>query len=109
MQRDKGNRGERAVVNKLKAAGFDDARRNYADKAIPEGVDVFAGPWLIQVKSYKSSVPMSKFDEIKRTDGWKALVSKVDNKPWMITMKLDDLLSILQDVGLAWDYDKPPF
>ena len=110
-QRDKGNRGERAIVRKFLAVGYEDARRNYADKAIPEGVDVFAGPWLIQVKHYAGSVPMSKYDEIKRHDGWRALVSKTDRKPWMITMKLDDLLAILQDVGLAWLEDdswEPP-
>ena len=111
-QRDKGNRGEREVVKKFLKAGYQDARRNYADKAIPEGVDVYAGPWLLQVKRYKKSVPMSKYAEITRHDGWKALVSKVDHKPWMVTMKLDDLLAILNDIGLAWPEDdawKPPF
>ena len=110
MQRDKGNRGERAIVNMFKKAGFEDAVRNYADKQDGMGVDVFAGNLLIQVKSYAKSVPISKYDEIKRSDGIKALASKVNHKPWMITMTLTDFLAIAEDVGILYDQGLiPPF
>jgi hypothetical protein len=104
-QRDKGNRGERAVVNMFKAAGYSGASRNYADKVDGDGVDVTAGPWVIQVKHYKGGVPMSKYGEIKR-QGLRALVSKQDRQDWMVTMRLDDLLEILKDVGVAWENTK---
>ena len=110
-QRDKGNRGEQQVVNILKRAGFDDATRNYADKVDGQGVDVFAGNLLIQVKNYKKHAPLSKYDEIKRSDGFKALVTKGNRKPWMIALSLEDFLTIINDVVLVWDddYDAPPF
>ena len=109
-ERDKGNRGEQQVVNILKKAGFDDAVRNYADKVDEQGVDVFAGNLLIQVKNYKKYAPLSKYDEIKRSDGFKALVTKGNRKPWMIAMTLEDFLAICQDIGLVYDDGLiPPF
>ena len=91
------------MVNLFQDNGFHDAVRNYADKAVPEGVDVYAGNMVIQVKSYKGSVPISKFREIKVMDKLRALVSKTDREPWMITMTLEDFFKIAQDVGELYD------
>ena len=99
----KGSSGERAVVNKLKAAGFCDASRNLEDRVDRRGVDVTAANLLIQVKTYKKYAPLSKFDEIKDHDGLRALVTKGNHKPWMICMQFDDFLAIAQDIGLLYD------
>jgi hypothetical protein len=98
----KGKVGERAVARMFREAGYHDARRNLDDVHGEQGVDVMAGPFLIQVKRYKSSVPMNKYDEIMLDNGIKLLVTKVDYKPWMVTLRLDDFLEILQDIGVAW-------
>ena len=109
-QRDKGKRGERSVVNMFKASGFDDAKRNLNDVVDGQGVDVTAGNFRIQVKRYGRSVPMNKLYEIE-SDGTsiELLCSKVDHEPWLATLRLSDLLAILEDVGVAYDYDAPPF
>ena len=110
--KEKGDRGELKVVKMLQSAGFDDARRNYADKVDEQGVDVFAGTLLLQVKNWGKEVPMSKYGEINRHDGIRALVSNNTSTrgPWMITMKLKDFLAIAQDVGLLYDTSLiPPF
>ena len=99
-QYNKGYGAERELVKMLREVpGFEDATRNYADKVEGLGVDVTAGNMLIQVKRYKGSVPISKYDEIKRDGGIKALVSKSNYKPWMITLSLDDFITIANDVG----------
>ena len=55
---------------------------------------------------------MSKYREINRHDGIRALVSNNTSTrgPWMITMKLKDFLAIAQDVGILYDTSLiPPF
>lgn len=99
-QRDKGNRGERHVVNMFKAAGFQDATRNYLDKMDGRGVDVTAGNFVVQVKNWQTAAPISKYTEIKG-DGIKLLVTKLGGK-WMAVLSLEDLLGILEDVGVAY-------
>ena len=90
-------------MNKLKAAGFSDATRNYADRVDGRGVDVTAANLLIQVKTYKKYAPIGKINEINDTSGYAALVTKGNYEPWMICMKLDDFLAIAQDIGLLYD------
>ena len=90
-------------MNKLKAAGFHDATRNYADRVDGRGVDVTAANLLIQVKTYKKYAPIGKICEIKDDSGYPALVTKGDRQPWMICMQFDDFLAIAQDIGLLYD------
>jgi hypothetical protein len=109
-QRVKGAQGERDIVNRFKKAGFLDATRNYADKVDGLGVDVWAGALDIQVKTYKNYAPLSKYKEVKSNAGFKALVTKGNNEPWMIALKLDDFLKIVNDISLVWDRSLiPPF
>ena len=110
-ERDKGKRGERAVKNMFLDAGFTDAERNLNDVVDGQGIDVTAGNFAIQVKSYKKSVPMNKLYEINTGNSgqFELLASKVNREPWLVTMRLRDFLTIMQDIGVAYKYDAPPF
>lgn len=106
-QRTKGAAAEREVVKILKRYGHKNATRNYADKQDGRGVDVTAGNMSFQVKRYKDNVPMSKWNEIKDYNRIRILASRVDRGEWMATMRLEDLLAIIEDVALAWDPELP--
>ena len=107
-ERDKGNRGERAVVKILRSHGFPEAARNYADKHDGRGIDVFAGNLNIQVKYHSRPVPMRHYNEIADEPGKvRVLASKVTSAgkrtPWMVTLSLDDFMSICEDVGVVYE------
>jgi hypothetical protein len=104
MQRTKGAAYERAIVNRLKAAGFPDAYRQLefqASQAV--GVDVRAGNLKIQCKRYAKYAPIAKINEIVEAGGIHVLVTKGDRVPDMVALSLDDFLAILEDVGVAYE------
>lgn len=104
--RTKGHSFEREVARALKRL-FPDARRRFEFRAFDnDGVDLEGtGKLAIQCKRSKSSVPMSKIEEVK-ADGIAVLVSKVDRKPAYVTLGLDDFISILSDVGIVYENRK---
>ena len=53
MQRNKGGRGERTIVNMLKEHGFDNAMRNHSQTAIGGFDIVGVEPFAIEVKNHK--------------------------------------------------------
>ena len=110
-QRDKGKRGERAVKRMFYDAGFEDAERNLNDVIDGQGIDVTAGNFAIQVKVRKNSVPMNMLYEVQTGNNgqFELLASKVDRQPWLVTMRLNDFLTIMQDIGAAYKYEAPPF
>jgi len=63
---------------------------------IAEGVDVSAGPFAIQCKRMKSSVPMNKLFEIQGHESYfRLLVSKVDREPELVTMTLEQFMQLV--------------
>ena len=109
-QRTKGASFERWTVNRLKRAGFTEAQRNLNDTTDGRGIDVETHRFAIQCKAYKKPPNTSKIEEVNDSTRFHVLVAKGDRKKPTVTMYLDDWLSILQDVGLAWgEYEPPPF
>lgn len=100
-QRTKGHNFERWTVRQFKPL-YDDAQRNLDDVHGASGVDVYAGPWRIQCKSYKAYAPISKISEIQE-DGLPLLVTKGDYMEPMAVLPLSLLLEILNDVGVAYE------
>jgi hypothetical protein len=102
-QRDKGKRGELEAVRQLRRVFPDAARRILNDAANETGVDLKGtGRLLIQVKNHRRYVPCSTLKEIREVGGIPVVMTKADHKPWLVVMKLDDLLKILEDVGVAY-------
>ena len=109
-QRTKGASFERWTVNRFKRAGFLEAQRNLNDTTDGRGVDVETHKFAIQCKSYKKPPNTSKIEEVNDDTRFHLLVAKGDYTRATVTMYLDDWLSILNDVGLAWgDYNPAPF
>ena len=105
-ERDKGGRGEREIVNRLKAAGFPGAYRNLNDKVDGKGTDIFAGNMDIQVKYWKKYAPISKYGEVAGGPGRiKLLVTKGTEarEPWMVCLSLEDFLMICNDIGVLYN------
>jgi len=109
-QRTKGANFERWTVNRFQRAGFTEAARNLNDVVDGRGVDVETNRFAIQCKAYKKPPSTSKLEEVDDPTRFPLLVAKGDRKKVTVTMYLEDWLSIMQDVGLAWGtYDPPPF
>ena len=89
-QRDKGVRGEREVVNILKAAGFDTAQRTGEWKANDILCAVDGHDRIIEVK-LRAKGFSGLYEFLKGS--W-AVVHKGDYQPWLITMTLDDWLKL---------------
>jgi hypothetical protein len=89
-QRDKGARGEREVVNILKAAGFDTAQRTGEWKANDILCAVDGHDRVIEVKMRAKGFS-GLYEFLKGS--W-AVVHKADYSPWLITMTLDDWLKL---------------
>lgn len=100
-QRTKGHNGERWTVRQMRRL-YDDARRNLDDVHGKSGTDVFAGPFAMQCKWWKSYAPINKLFEIQ-DDGIPVLVAKADRKPVTVTMLFDDWIAILEDIGVAYE------
>lgn len=107
-QRRKGHDFERWTVNQFKKF-YPDAERNLNDIVDGNGVDVTAGPFAIQCKAYKNYAPIAKIEEVKDKTRFPVLVTKGDNKKPKIVMDLELFLKIIDDVGVAYSYDPPPF
>jgi Holliday junction resolvase len=103
--RTKGHSFEREIAKTLKDEGiFPDACRQleYQENQC-NGVDLAnTGKLRIQCKRMKSSVPISKIEEIK-SDGIHCLVSKTDRKPTYITLKFEDFLQIIKDIQTVYE------
>ncbi len=97
--RNKGHGFEREVAGLLRSV-FPDAKRKLEYQwQEASGVDLEnTGKLVIQCKRSKSSVPISKIEEIK-LPGIKVLVSKTDHKPAYATLELESFIKILKDVG----------
>ena len=89
-QRDKGARGEREVVNILKAAGFDSAQRTGEFKPNDILCAVDGHDRIIEVK-IRAKGFSGLYEFLKGS--W-AVVHKGDYQPWLITMTLDDWLKL---------------
>jgi len=101
-QRTKGHSFERETAKALRKI-YPQARRHleYQDGE-NNGVDLRnTGPFRIQCKRAKGTVPINKIEEI-RESGIPALVSKTDRKPAYITIPFEDFVRILEDVGEAF-------
>jgi hypothetical protein len=110
-ERDKGLNYERYVVRALKAAGFEDARRNLGETGNQDlGTDVWFANVAAQVKRYKK-MPSTKFIKEVEDDGrYHALIAKGDREPATITFYFTDFLEWAQDIVLLYDWpDPPPF
>lgn len=100
--RTKGHGFEREVAILLREV-FPEAKRKLEYQwQEASGVDLEGtGKLVIQCKRSKSSIPISKIEEIK-LPGIKVLVSKQDHKPAYATLELGDFIKILKDVGEAF-------
>lgn len=108
-QRTKGHSFERLVARKLQAV-YPDARRELNDTHGGLGVDIAnTGALAIQCKAYANYAPIAKILEIQDKTRIPVLVTKGDGLRPMAVLPLDHLIAILADVGVAYDYDPPPF
>ena len=106
MQRDKGSRGELEAVKLLRRV-FPDARRRVVNHAgVEDGVDLeCTGAFVVQVKRHKKPVSVSHLYTIQR-GGIKLLLTRGDNGEWLAVLRADDLIGILEDVGVAYEVKK---
>ncbi len=90
MQRDKGARLEREVVNLFKAYGFSTAHRTgeYVKNDILVAIDT--RDWIIEVKGRKRGF-CSLYDFLADSN---AVVHRADNREWLITMPFRDFLNL---------------
>jgi hypothetical protein len=100
--RTKGHGFEREVAILLREV-FPNAKRKLEYQwQEASGVDLdHTGNLVVQCKRSKSSVPISKIEEI-RLPGIKVLISKTDFKPIYATLELCDFIKLLKDVGEAF-------
>ena len=103
--RRKGHQFERDVANKFKKLYPFAKRHLEMQKAEALGFDIDnTGPFKIQCKAYKDYVPISRIKEAPNgKNDIPLLITKGDNKPAVACMYLDDLLSILEDIGVAYE------
>lgn len=98
--RTKGFEFERHIARKLRDIFPEAARQLEYQENNCKGIDLAnTGNLRIQCKRMKSAVPMSKLYEIKDSTGIHCLVSKVDRGDELITLKFDDFLKIIRDIG----------
>ena len=94
--RNKGHSFERDVANALKAIFPHVKRKLEYQISEATGVDLEnTGNFKFQCKRLKTSVPISKIEEIKE-EGIHVLVSKTDQKPAYATMKFEDFVKLLE-------------
>jgi len=85
---------------------FPDVARNLSETRDGHtGVDLMhTGRLAVQVKNHRGYVPVNTINEIQPDDGrMPVLVTKAHSKPWMAVLRLDDLISILDDVGIVFE------
>ena len=105
-QRDKGKRGERLVVEALRAI-FPDAARDLNDVYARRGIDlIHTGKLAVQVKHYQNHAPISKLKEIVPGDGEiPVLVSWPTNRKDgpVVVLDLYWFVALLDDIGVAYN------
>ena len=87
--RTKGHDFEWQVVRDLNTAGIP-AHRNLSESGgqADNGVDVFAGEYLIQCKRYRNYAPISKLAEVPPRPGMvPLLITKADRLPAVVVMR----------------------
>lgn len=99
--RTKGHSFERQIAKRLREEGiFPNAQRQLEyqiNNAL--GVDLEnTGNLRIQCKRSKSSIPMNKINEVKMK-GIACLISKRDREDILVTLKFEDFIKILKDIG----------
>ena len=100
MQRRKGHNFERETANIFKRF-FPQAKRHleYQSQEALEGVDVKAGPFMIQCKRGRSYAPVTKLYEVQAS-GIPLLVTKADRKEAIVALKLGDFIELLEKIEL---------
>jgi len=97
MQRDKGKRGEREVVQIMKSLGWKDARRSrQSDGAVDPDV-AGCDPLWIEVKRRKAIAALRFMDQaIDDAETKKTPVTfmREDNGGWYVMLRADDLLRL---------------
>lgn len=103
-QQNKGKRGEREAANLLQRI-YPNARRRVVNHAgVEDGVDLDGtGALRVQVKRQARYVPVSTLDEIKDRSGIPVVLTMCDRGEWRVIMRAEDLLRILEDVGVAYE------
>ena len=102
MQRTKGSSYERKIANIFKQ-WFPSSKRHleYQSQEAELGVDVVAGPFMIQCKKWKNYAPISKIEEVRDgTHGIPLLVTAGDRKRDVVCMYLDDFQTLMNDVNV---------
>lgn len=110
-QRTKGHSFERYVAQRFRLV-FPEARRNLNDTHGGSGIDLEnTGNLAVQCKAYKGYAPIAKIQEIMvdDTSTIPVLVTKGDGLKPMAVLPLSWLIAILDDVGVAFEHDPPPF
>lgn len=102
-QRDKGANYEREIARRLRSV-FPNAMRNVTETQTGQGVDLTGtGNLRIQCKRHKAYAPISRLEEVPKTPGViPVLVTKGDRQPDVAVLYLDDLLRILEDIGIVY-------
>jgi len=107
MQRDKGGRGERKVLNDWLRSIWPDAQRNRNQFTDKRGKDLEGtGKLWVQVKHYKSDAPLSKLDECDPDSGYIPVLFSVPTdrkKRAKVSLYADDFVKLLKDIGEAYD------
>lgn len=103
--RDKGKRGERELAKKLREYGYD-CRRGVQYCGINGDADVIGLPGIhieckrVERLNFYEAMIQAAHDA--RTDELPTVMSRRDNSPWLVTMRLDDFMLIYQ----SWELDR---
>ena len=94
--KNKGKRGELAVVHELNKRGYD-AKRGVQYKGGPDSPDVVGLPgYHIEVKWTQKTDMYGWIEQAKRDKGedeTPIVIHKKDGKPWLVIMTLEDFLN----------------
>jgi len=94
LSRTKGHSFERLIAKEFRPY-YSDALR-VLEYQVAEGVDVAAGPFAIQCKRMKKSIPMNKLFEIQgHEEYFRLLVSKVDREDALVTMTFEQFMKLV--------------
>lgn len=103
--RDKGKRGERELAKKLREYGYD-CRRGVQYCGINGDADVIGLPGVhieckrVERLNFYEAMIQSAHDA--RSDEVPVVMSRRDNSPWLVTMRLDDWMTLYQ----AWELER---
>lgn len=103
--RQKGARSERELANLLKGYGFD-ARRGVQYSGLG-GEDVVGLPFIhiecknVQKLNLRDAMAQSERDA--REDQTPVVMHKKDRKPWLVTLNLDDFMTMYKTWLKEWE------